>query len=696
MKTPQLNILSADNPLTNPQDDRLGYAPFAKHLAESICRMSPPDGLVMAVYAPWGSGKSSLLNFILHYLKEKSEEEQPIVVPFNPWWFSGQEDLTRNFFKQLLAVLNTKLKSLTQETKDKLASFSQSVSRIPGAEILGTIAKSSLPGLETAISAVQLFTQPEDVYKLKEDIEKELRNQQKRILVVIDDIDRLTSEEVRQLFRVIKAVANFPNVVYLLLFDKEIVVKSLEQNHMIPDAEAYLEKIVQVSFNLPIPDKISLRDIFLEKVDKILVDTPKELFDQTYWGNVYYEGIDHFIVTPRDSVRLINALSVTYPAVKAEVNPVDFVAIETIRLFCPLIYEMIRRHPDIFINTGYNYIYKYYSEKEMEKLYDSWIEQVEEQDRDTLKKLLKYLFPTNLSANKNHIYSDESYSKWRRQLRICSREIFPIYFRLALSEGNLSSSQIQQLVALAASGNGLRDKLLELVNRHQPDGTTQVKEFLERFRDYTKEIPLDSIPSIIETLFNIGDQLLCPEDAARSIFCFGNDMSMSRIFWQLLYRIETQEKRFEIVKKAIQQSHSLTMIVKEVSVWGQQQGKYSASKSTPETEWLFNEEQLKELEQITLLKIQESSQQNLLLQTPEWISTLYRWRDWGNEQEVREWVENIIQDDKTLVLYLEKLKPFVDLGKIVERIRRIVKENYLTNNQQRAALQQMLKEHDLV
>ncbi len=103
---------------------------------------------------------------------------------------------------------------------------------------------------------------------------------------------------------------------------------------------------------------------------------------------------------------------------------------------------------------------------------------------------------------------------------------------------------------------------------------------------------------------------------------------------------------------------------------------------------------LKELEQITLLKIQESSQQNLLLQTPEWISTLYRWRDWGNEQEVREWVENIIQDDKTLVLYLEKLKPFVDLGKIVERIRRIVKENCLTNNQQRAALQQMLKEHD--
>jgi predicted KAP-like P-loop ATPase len=49
-----LNVLSADNPLTDPNHDALGYAPFARHLADSIGKMSPPDGFVMAVYGAWG------------------------------------------------------------------------------------------------------------------------------------------------------------------------------------------------------------------------------------------------------------------------------------------------------------------------------------------------------------------------------------------------------------------------------------------------------------------------------------------------------------------------------------------------------------------------------------------------------------------------------------------------------------------
>ncbi|OKH27623.1 hypothetical protein NIES1031_06780 [Chroogloeocystis siderophila 5.2 s.c.1] len=49
-----LNVLSADNPLKNPEHDRLGYAPFAKNLADSICKMSPPQGFVTAVYVLLG------------------------------------------------------------------------------------------------------------------------------------------------------------------------------------------------------------------------------------------------------------------------------------------------------------------------------------------------------------------------------------------------------------------------------------------------------------------------------------------------------------------------------------------------------------------------------------------------------------------------------------------------------------------
>ena len=60
----------------------------------------------MGIYGPWGSGKSTMLNFIEHYLKDQQPTEQATIVLFNPWWFSGREDLTRSFFSQLQWALS--------------------------------------------------------------------------------------------------------------------------------------------------------------------------------------------------------------------------------------------------------------------------------------------------------------------------------------------------------------------------------------------------------------------------------------------------------------------------------------------------------------------------------------------------------------------------------------------------------------
>lgn len=83
--------LSPDRPSVDPKEDLFGHAPFARSLADSICRYPGDDGLVLALYGPWGSGKSTTLEYVCHYLDEQDESERPIVVTFNPWWFSGQE-----------------------------------------------------------------------------------------------------------------------------------------------------------------------------------------------------------------------------------------------------------------------------------------------------------------------------------------------------------------------------------------------------------------------------------------------------------------------------------------------------------------------------------------------------------------------------------------------------------------------------
>lgn len=376
-------VLSSDKPLTKPEDDRLAYSPLAERLAESLLAMAPPDGFVVALYGSWGSGKTTIVNFVVHYLEDRPEGDQPIIVHFNPWWFSGRENLIRAFFDQLQAALTGRLKSGWRRTRENLAQFAGLVSEAP------------IPYASTGnlLKRVIKPRQP-DIYELKRSIAATLEKLDKHIMIVIDDIDRLTPEEIRQLFRVIKAVADFPNVLYLLAFDREIVVKALTEKQDLP-GDQYLEKIVQVPIDLPAPDRTALQAMLSERLDTILRDTPEELFDQDYWQNVYLGGIDLFIATPRDVVRLANAISITYThhEIRGEVNAVDFIALEVIRLFQPSVYHIVRNNEEYFAGfvdflglTGQ-------IANDLRQFHDGWIKDLPENRREPIQRLLARIFP---------------------------------------------------------------------------------------------------------------------------------------------------------------------------------------------------------------------------------------------------------------------------------------------------------------
>ncbi len=118
----------------------------------------------------------------------------------------------------------------------------------------------------------------------------------------------------------VKALADFPNVIYLLSFDKLVVAEALAKSLGV-NGSAYLEKIVQASFALPAVDSPRLQRKLFAELDVLINSLPTATFDSTYWGNVYFDGLKHFIRKPRDIVRLINALAVTYPPVAARSTP---------------------------------------------------------------------------------------------------------------------------------------------------------------------------------------------------------------------------------------------------------------------------------------------------------------------------------------------------------------------------------------
>lgn len=320
--------IGSDVPQTDPANDAFGYAPFAQRLAEAVCRTPSPQGLVMAIHGPWGSGKSSLLNFVKYYLSCLPKIEQPVVIDFNPWWFGNREHLATQFLAQFRSRLLHESEIL-RRVGDVMAEYGSAIGTT-----VSTV--SGIPWVGNLIGfALKIFKRkPIDVPALKHEISIGLQKANQRFLFVIDDIDRLAPDEMRELFKVIKALADFPNVIYLLSFDRKVAADALRVSLGI-EGEAYLEKIIQAPFSLPAVDRLLLRQKLFSELNKILDSFPMRHFDQTYWGNVYFDGLDNYIKNPRDIVRVINTLSVTYPATVGEVNPVDLIALEFLRVFEP-------------------------------------------------------------------------------------------------------------------------------------------------------------------------------------------------------------------------------------------------------------------------------------------------------------------------------------------------------------------------
>lgn len=99
----QKHKFSADRPIASREEDLLGRAGFADSLASAISGWKGNESLVIALYGPWGSGKSSIKNIIMQSL-QSSEPALPLI-EFNPWQWSGQNQLVEAFFQEIGLVL---------------------------------------------------------------------------------------------------------------------------------------------------------------------------------------------------------------------------------------------------------------------------------------------------------------------------------------------------------------------------------------------------------------------------------------------------------------------------------------------------------------------------------------------------------------------------------------------------------------
>ena len=640
------NRTSPDSPILDPGKDLLGHAPFAKALATSISKMSPAEGLVIALHGPWGSGNTTILNFIEHYLKQELEATRPIIIKFAPWWFSGQHDLTQRFFDQLAGHLRGD-ERVSPETIDRLSEFMEAISELPiDIPILSKLLRSGGKILRALTEARQ-----KDLTKLKERLEDALLQLGRKIIVVIDDIDRLTADEIRQMFGVVKAVANFPNTIYLLAFDREVAVKALEPLQNVQKGKEYLEKIIQVSWEIPPPEDYMLPTILLRHINLAGEGTPDDLLDQHDFLNMFAR-LRNLLRTPRDCDRIGNALLTTYPSVRGEVNFTDFVAMEVLRVRVPGLHELIRINPDRFAGIAGSSLGAS-SKKELGEFHNSWLNDsavIPADLKDDVRKVMSRLFPKLQSVWGNYGYGSDSFARWHRECRAASLEILPTYFRLGVPSGSFSRERTKTIIQQCGDFDVLSSELSELAREKLPDGRTAIAAFLERATNLAEQLKLEGCSLVNLLVAILNDQFVEIADTSLAVG-FPVDNSW-RIIWlviALLKRFDA-EQRASYLKSAVLKAPGLSAVVDLVTTLEVEHDPQARAKASAEPE--LAEGRCKELAEIAADRIARAAQDEVLAKTPLLGRVLWSWKRWKPE-DAKTWINHFVEKDEGLLRLIE-------------------------------------------
>ena len=623
--------LRSDEPIRTHAQDMLARTHLVEVLSRHILQTDTPEAVVIALNAPWGAGKSSFLNLLEQKLVPpaavaETTASHPIVVRFNPWHYMSLEQLVGMFFAELERGIGT---ASNKELTKKIGTALQALGGMAG------IFHSGAGGfIKEAANALK---QGPSLPELKRELDKLLPDLTQRVVVFVDDIDRLERDALRLLFRMIRLNADFPNVTYVLAFDRLVVEKNLDEPNGIRGRD-YLEKIIQVSFDIPAPEPSTRHRILFSEMDAVLGSLKTRPLDQRRWGNVFHSGFKNHFRTLRHIKRYANGLRLTLPPVAEEVDLVDFLSIELLRVFHPEVYSAVAAGKDMIAPPRISNLINIPVDR-LRQWFEDLCAKASPGFQEDVRGILRELFPAlgRVSSTTRHDVS--FHARWRRECRVCSPEVFDKYFLLAIPEGEVSEIEVRAFV----DGVGDVTRTKEFLARARESG--HARRFMERLEDFTSELPQASIAPLVRVLFDDGDLL---RFESRGMLDITADMQVPRIIYQCLSKLPTEQERIDLVQLSVKEGSSLYTVVQEVSLL---EPNDQAGDGRP---ILTSHSQWERLRDTALDRITKACADETLWTSQNLPYVLFAWLRWSDEGTVRTAVSTHVQDDQSLILFIGK------------------------------------------
>lgn len=317
----------SDDPITiQKNDDRYNRHPFIAEIKKRILQAPNTQSSVrIGIIGPWGSGKTTFINTLKEDLENSSDVIQ---IYFRPWTKTGSSNLTESFFQELSFQLSRYTDLLHHDVE------------LYGRLLVGNTKPSIGRYIQYFFSGIPWHHS--SLENAKSRIQTALEKLGRKMVIYIDDIDRLHNEEIQEVFKFVRNSADFPGVFYILAFDKMQVEDSLNPDSKIGKGK-YLEKILQIEFYLPPINRNSMLSNLLTELLKRVSPQEREWLPKTFTmpTELYHASliwVKGYLLHHRDLVRFLNQFDFHYSFIKGEVYLPDFIALMVLRLRYPEFY----------------------------------------------------------------------------------------------------------------------------------------------------------------------------------------------------------------------------------------------------------------------------------------------------------------------------------------------------------------------
>lgn len=628
---------SADRAINSCSEDLLGRATFSRKLGQAICDYKGTDSLVIGVFGKWGTGKTSVINMALQTVEEitQGDEKKPITLRFLPWNYSDKDNLICLFFNELQVKIELEG---NEEFKKKVGSILKDYAGIFDVASL-------IPGVGTAVATFlktasqaggELLSRSPDLNGTKTKLVKALQEEKQRIIVVVDDIDRLTNEQIRDIFQLVKQVGDLPNIIYVLAMDREVVSNALTEVHKF-DGNEYLEKIIQIPFEIPELKPSKLYEIFFAKLDGVINEiSPDIIWDQQYFKSVFNNCIAPYLHTLRDVNRIINVFHFKYSMLYQETSFEDMVGITTIEVLEPTLYRWIINNKDAVCGGLWHDISaREKTVEEFKQYYEKEFKSIGLNPEKTFK-CLSAMFPVFKKDIGIVLYDGYNSTNVRGQMRMAHEDRFDLYFELDLDSISVSRAVINDCIYSLNE-----DALTSAIKEINQQGN--IVYFIEELNALIDKIPENRI-TLIATVV-----VLLAESFEGDVNRFGFLLPVYEFAWdfaeKLINRLGNDNERFEVYKNILEKCsvHSLGQLARKINGIELAYGRL-AGKNEDKNGQIISIEELEKLEVLFVEQAKKLFELNKIYEIDDFVFVIYLWKCF-DENSANEYIISLLSDE---------------------------------------------------